>query len=106
MRRAQTIRDDLGEGLQELIDSAEALLEEIKDQKDPAVANVRARLRSTLKSASGRLAALRPDVEEMTSRTIQHTADFVRRDPWRAVALGALAIVALAIIGYAQSDDD
>ena len=106
MRRASEIRDDLGDGLQELIDSAEALLEELRDARDPAVETLRAKLRRTVKGASSRLQALRPDVSQLTSQTLEQTMSFVRRDPWRAIAIGALAVVALGILAHATADDD
>jgi len=106
MRRARDMQENLGDGLQELIDSAEALLEELRDAKDPAVETLRAKLRRTVKSASSRLQALRPDVGELTSQTLQHTMSFVRRDPWRALALGALAVVALGILAHVSGDED
>ena len=105
-RRARTIGSDIGAGLEELIESAEALLEELNDQQGPAVESLRARASATLKSASRHLSALRPNVEELASRTLQQTMGFVRRDPWRAVALGALAIVALGILAHASGDED
>jgi ElaB/YqjD/DUF883 family membrane-anchored ribosome-binding protein len=106
MRRAKDLQDDLGDGLQELINSAEALLEELRDAKDPAIETLRAKLRRTVKGATGRLQALKPDVSELTSQTLQHTMSFVKRDPWRALALGALAVVALGIIAHASGDED
>jgi len=106
MRRARDIQDNLGDGLQELIDSAEALLEELRDAKDPAVETLRAKLRRTVKSASSRLQSFRPDMSELTSQTVQSTMSFVRRDPWRAIALGALAVVALGILAHASGDED
>jgi ElaB/YqjD/DUF883 family membrane-anchored ribosome-binding protein len=104
--RAREIRDDLGEGLQELINSAEALLEELRDAKDPAVETLRSRLKRTVKGASSRLQDFRPDMRELTSQTVENTMSFVRRDPWRAIAIGALAVVALGVLAHLSGDDD
>lgn len=105
-RRARAIGEDIGEGLEELIDSAQALLEELQDQQGPVVENLRERASATLKSASRHLSRLRPGAEELASRTLRTTLGFVRRDPWRAIALGALAVVALGILAHSAGSED
>ena len=84
-KRARAVRDEIGDELQDLIDSAGALLEELKDQQGPAVESLRDRASATLKSATRHLSKLRPDVEELASRPLKHTLGFVRKDPWRAI---------------------
>jgi ElaB/YqjD/DUF883 family membrane-anchored ribosome-binding protein len=104
-KHAKAASAAMEEGLQDLIDSASELLEGLKDQQGAAVENLRARASDTIRSARRRLAAFRPDVQELATRTLQTTAKFVRRDPWRAVAIGALVVAALAIFTR-QGDDD
>jgi ElaB/YqjD/DUF883 family membrane-anchored ribosome-binding protein len=105
-RQAREFGEDIGQGLEELIDSAQALLEELQDQQGPAVESLRARAAATLKSASRHLSRLRPGAEELASRTFRSTLGFIRRDPWRAIALGALAVVAIGILAHSGDSDE
>ncbi len=95
------------EGLQDLIDSAEELLESLRDQQGEVVEGLRARASATMRSARRRLEALRPDVGELATRSLQSTVSFVRKDPWRALALGAVILLAIGVLanrGDADSD--
>jgi ElaB/YqjD/DUF883 family membrane-anchored ribosome-binding protein len=102
---ARAASDQIGEGLQELIESAEALLEELKDQQGAAAASLRDRAFATIKSARRRLGDLQPEVSELATRTLKSTVSFVRQDPWRAVAIGALLVVVLGVLASGGDDD-
>jgi ElaB/YqjD/DUF883 family membrane-anchored ribosome-binding protein len=84
--------DNAASGLQEFIDSAEDLLEGLQDQQGVAVERLRAKVSATISSARERLADT--DVSEMASEAYDNTVGFIRQDRWRAVAVGALAILA------------
>jgi len=99
--RAAAWGDEIQDNLEDLIESVEALLEDLKDQKGAAAEKLRTRAWATVKSARRRLAEVSPEVGEIAARTLRGTATFVRRDPWRAVAIGALAVVALGVLANA-----
>jgi ElaB/YqjD/DUF883 family membrane-anchored ribosome-binding protein len=106
MAKRNALNAEIESGLEELIAGAEALIEELQDQKGDAVDNLRSRASATIRNARRRLLDLRPDVQALAARTARTTAAFVRRDPWRAVALGALAVLALGILVSSGGDDD
>ena len=106
MAKRNALSAEIESGLEELIAGAEALIEELQDQKGEAVDNLRSRAAATIRNARRRLVDLRPDVQDLAARTARTTAAFVRRDPWRAVALGALAVLALGIFVSSGGDDD
>jgi ElaB/YqjD/DUF883 family membrane-anchored ribosome-binding protein len=104
-RRAKQLKKKVSasaSGLYDLIDSAEELLESIKDQKSAAAENLREKVSQTVDSARTRLSEL--DVPEMASNAIDNTAGFLRADPWRAVAIGALALLAVSVFVRGDSD--
>jgi ElaB/YqjD/DUF883 family membrane-anchored ribosome-binding protein len=102
-RQAKNSVDNAASGLQEFIDSAEDLLEGLQDQQGVAVERLRAKVSATISSARERLADT--DVSEMASEAYDNTVGFIRQDPWRAVAVGALAILAASLLIRAVSDD-
>jgi ElaB/YqjD/DUF883 family membrane-anchored ribosome-binding protein len=104
--RVEAFGSDIGNTLEDLIESAEALLEELQDQQGAAAETLRARAWATIKSARQRLSDLRPEVGDLAAKSLRGTLKFVRRDPWRAVALGALLIVALGVLARAGGDED
>jgi ElaB/YqjD/DUF883 family membrane-anchored ribosome-binding protein len=104
--RAEAFGSDIGDTLEDLIESAEALLEELQDQQGAAAETLRARAWATIKSARSRLADMRPQVGDLATKTLRGTLKFVRRDPWRAVALGALLVLALGVLANAGDDED
>ena len=105
MAKRNAVSAEIESGLEELIAGAEALIDELRDQQGAAVDNLRSRAAATVRSARRRLAEMRPDVQELATRTARTTVAFVRSDPWRAVALGALAVLALGIF-FSGGDDD
>jgi ElaB/YqjD/DUF883 family membrane-anchored ribosome-binding protein len=87
---------DAAAGLQELIDSAEGLLESVKDQQGAAAEKLREQISETVESARDRLSQL--DVPEMASDAVNSTVGFLRSDPWRTVAIGALAALTVSLL--------
>jgi ElaB/YqjD/DUF883 family membrane-anchored ribosome-binding protein len=90
-------------GLQDLIESAEGLLESVKDQQGAAAEKLREKVSETVENARTRLSEL--DVPEMASDAIDSTVGFLRSDPWRTVAIGALAILAVSLLVRNGSGD-
>ena len=96
--RAAALGEEIQDNLEDLIESVEALLEDLKDQRGAAADTLRKRAWATVKSARRRLADVRPEVGDLAARTLRGTAKFVRRDPWRAIAIGALIVVAASVL--------
>jgi ElaB/YqjD/DUF883 family membrane-anchored ribosome-binding protein len=86
---------DSASGLQNLIDSSEEVLESLKDQQGAAVDRLRERLSATMRVAQHRLSDL--DLPDTASAALESTVGFVRGNPWRAVALGALGVLAAVL---------
>src|ERR1700743_267158 len=104
-KRAKQAKKKLADaafGLQELIDSAEGLLENAKDLEGTAAEKLREKVSETVRSARARLSEL--DVPEMASDAVDSTVGFVREDPWRAVAIGALAMLAVSLLVRSSRD--
>jgi ElaB/YqjD/DUF883 family membrane-anchored ribosome-binding protein len=89
-------------GLRAMIDSAEGLLEDLKDQSGAAVESVREKISTTVQMARDRLEDL--EVSEVASDAIDGTVGFVKSDPWRAIAIGALAVIAISLVARRGSD--
>jgi ElaB/YqjD/DUF883 family membrane-anchored ribosome-binding protein len=94
---------DAASGLQDLVDSAEDLLTDLKDQKGEAVERLREKVSTTISDARQRLAD--SDVSDIASEAYDNAVGLVRQDPWRAVAIGALALLAGSLLLRALSDD-
>lgn len=90
-------------GLQDLVEGAEELLESLKDQQGGAADALREKLAQTIDSAQTRISQL--DVPEIASDAVESTAAFLRSDPWRTVAIGALAVLAISLWVRSSSGD-
>lgn len=102
-KRSKKSAPNTSSGLQDLIESAEELLESLKDQQGAAVEVLREKLSQTIDSAHTRISQL--DVPEIASDAIESTAAFLRSDPWRTVAIGALAVLAISLWVRSGSSD-
>jgi ElaB/YqjD/DUF883 family membrane-anchored ribosome-binding protein len=89
--------------LQNVIDSAEDMLETVKGQQGDAIDRMRKKLSESVTDARQRLANL--DVSESVTDAYDNTVGFLRDDPWRAVAIGAIAVLAVTALIWATSDD-
>jgi ElaB/YqjD/DUF883 family membrane-anchored ribosome-binding protein len=94
---------DAASGLQDLIDSAEGLLESVKDQQGAAADKLRESMSEAVADARTKLSQL--DVPEIASDAIESTVGFLRSDPWRTVAIGALAVLAVSLLVRSNSDN-
>ena len=102
-KRAKRAVADSASGLQSMIDSAAELLESVKDQQGAVAAQLREKLSDTIDKARDRLDAF--DAQEAASEAVDTTVGFVRNDPWRAVAIGALALLTVTLVLRLSSDD-
>lgn len=93
---------DATSGLQDLIDSADDLLESLKDQPGAAAEKLRGKVSETVRSARALLSEL--DVPEVASEAVEATVGFLRSDPRRTVALGVLAVLAVFLVVRGSGD--
>ena len=82
--------DPAVEELNRIVDQAEALLRSLGEQTGDAAEGVRERVNETLAQARARLAATSTEAEKMVSSLADRTDEYVRRNPWQAVAIAAL----------------
>jgi ElaB/YqjD/DUF883 family membrane-anchored ribosome-binding protein len=101
--QAKNSVDGAASGLKDLIDSAEDMLESLKDQQGAAAEKLREKVSATISSARDRLADI--DVSEAASDAYEGAVGLIREDPWRAVAVGALAALAATLLFQVLSDD-
>ena len=102
-RQSKKKVSEAASGLQDLIDSAEELLESMKEQQGVAAEKLREKIAATLENARARLSQL--DVPEIASDAVDSTVGFLRSDPWRTVAIGALAVLAVSLLVRSGSSD-
>ncbi|HEX5162505.1 MAG TPA: DUF883 family protein [Steroidobacteraceae bacterium] len=76
--------------LNRIVDQAEALLRSLGEQTGDAAEGVRERVNETLAQARARLAASSSEAEKVVNTLADRADDYVRRNPWQAVALAAL----------------
>jgi len=82
--------DPAVEELNHIVDQAEALLRSLSEQTGDVAAGVRERVNETLVQARARLAATSTEAEKVVSSLADRTDEYVRRNPWQAVAIAAL----------------
>ncbi len=95
-KKTKKIAADSSSGLQSVIDSAEELLESVKDQQGAVAAQLREKLSNAISTMRDRLEEFDP--QEAASDAIDTTAGFIRDDPWRSVAIGAFALLAVTLL--------
>jgi ElaB/YqjD/DUF883 family membrane-anchored ribosome-binding protein len=78
------------EELNRIVDQAETLLRSLGEQGGEAAESARERATQTLNQAKARLAATATDAEEVAESLANRADDYVRTNPWQAVALAAL----------------
>jgi len=78
------------EELNRIVDQAESLLRSLGEQSGEAADAVRGRVTQTLQQAKARLAETASDAEQVAETLADRADDYVRTNPWQAVALAAL----------------
>ena len=78
------------EELNRIVDQAESLLRSLGEQGDEAADAVRGRVTQTLNQAKARLADVAVDAEQVAESLADRADEYVRANPWQAVALAAL----------------
>jgi ElaB/YqjD/DUF883 family membrane-anchored ribosome-binding protein len=93
-------------GLRDLIDSADELLADLQHQHGAAVQSLREKVMTTVAAARRKLDEIAPDIKAAAGETLDSAIGFVRRDPWRAVAIGALTLLALSLLARLGEEED
>ena len=78
------------EELNRIVEQAETLLRSLGEQTGDAADSVRERVTETLNQAKTRLAATATEAEQAAVTLADRADEYVRRNPWQAVALAAL----------------
>jgi ElaB/YqjD/DUF883 family membrane-anchored ribosome-binding protein len=78
------------EELNRIVDQAESLLRSLGEQSGEAAEAVRGRVTQTLHQAKARLAETATEAEQVAESLADRADDYVRTNPWQAVALAAL----------------
>lgn len=86
----KAVADPTVEELNRIVDQAETLLRSLGDQSGEAAEAVRERVSETLQQARARLAVTASEAEKAAVSLAERTDDYVRRNPWQAVAVAAL----------------
>jgi ElaB/YqjD/DUF883 family membrane-anchored ribosome-binding protein len=102
--RSDIAQSSVGESWQDLIESAQALLQSLQDQKGEAVERLRDKLSSTLATAKERLYDLRSTAGDKGQQMAQSTVKYARDNPWKIVAL--VAVIALGWKMLSSGDDE
>jgi ElaB/YqjD/DUF883 family membrane-anchored ribosome-binding protein len=78
------------EELNRIVEQAEELLRSLGSETSEAAEAVRDRVTQTLQQAQARLATTASEAEEVAGNLADRADDYVRRNPWQAVAIAAL----------------
>ena len=78
------------EELNHIVDQAESLLRSLGEQGGEAAEAVRGRVTQTLNQAKAKLADAAVDAEQVAESLADRADEYVRTNPWQAVALAAL----------------
>ena len=82
--------DHAVEELNRIVDQAEALLRSLGEESSEAADAVRQRVTQTLHQAKAKLAATAEQAGEVAQTFADRADDYVRKNPWQAVAFAAL----------------
>ena len=86
----KTAVDPAFEELNRIVEQAETLLRSLGEESGDAADAVRERVTQTLNQAKARLAATAIEAEQAAESLADATDEYVRTNPWQAVAIAAL----------------
>lgn len=84
--------------LREMVGKAEELLGTLADDGKAGVGELRQRVKKTLQNAKAKLGDLQTQANGMADQAVTTTDDYVRDNPWTAVAIAAAAGVVLGAL--------
>jgi ElaB/YqjD/DUF883 family membrane-anchored ribosome-binding protein len=79
----------LAEELRQIVNQAEALLNAIGDDGDASLAGLRSRVNESIDAARSRLADIEEQANRASPRAARAAEEWVRENPWVAVAIAA-----------------
>lgn len=91
MGQGNSIRDRLADDLKLVIKDAEDLLRSTSSQATEGYQAAREKFESTLSTAKGHLTTLQGQFMDSSREALDSANDYVRRNPWQAVGIGAFA---------------
>jgi ElaB/YqjD/DUF883 family membrane-anchored ribosome-binding protein len=94
------------EELNRIVEQAEALLRSLGNETSDTAEAVRERVTQTLQQAQARLATTASEAEKVAVSLADRADDYVRRNPWQAVAIAALlgGVVSLLLAKTVRRD--
>jgi ElaB/YqjD/DUF883 family membrane-anchored ribosome-binding protein len=95
---AQASSDTLFDDLISVVKDAEELLKATAGLAGEKVAAARERAEASVRSARERLSTVREDVAEHTREAAERADDYVRRNPWQAIGVAALAGLVIGLL--------
>ncbi len=87
-----------GDDLRDLIAQAEDMLHSLTGQSGEAAQRLRERVEATVKSARARLSSIETDARQLTDQAAATADQYVRGNPWAAVAIAAAAGVVIGAL--------
>jgi ElaB/YqjD/DUF883 family membrane-anchored ribosome-binding protein len=95
---AHATTDSLFDDLKTVVKDAEDLLKATAGIAGEKVAAARERAEASVRSARERLSSAQEEVIAHTREAAAHADDYVRRNPWQAVGIAALAGLVVGLI--------
>ena len=75
--------------LSEIVTKAEELLSTMSQAGDAPAVELRQRVQATLENAQGRLSQLQAQTQDVVTKGMKSTDEYVRSNPWTAIAVAA-----------------
>ena len=98
MHENDVTAEKLAADLRLVISDAEALLRATVGEAGETAQAARAKVEETLASAKLRLGPLGEEAAEQARAAVRAADDYVRKNPWEAVGIAALAGIALGLL--------
>ena len=91
--RGTVTPESVGDSWQDLVESAQALLHSLQDEKGDAVERLRAKVSATVDTARGRIDSLRERAGDLGQQAAQSSVRYAKDNPWKMVAIAAVVVL-------------
>jgi ElaB/YqjD/DUF883 family membrane-anchored ribosome-binding protein len=91
--------------LEDLIESASDLLDNLNEQRGDGLETLRSRATRNIDGARRRLADLKPQMQRRAMRTTRAASRFARRNPWSTAAIGTAVVASVGALIYMSLSD-
>jgi ElaB/YqjD/DUF883 family membrane-anchored ribosome-binding protein len=102
---ARRTSESLVTELEDLIQSASDLLENLNEQRGDAVEGLRTRATRNIDSARRRIADMKPEVHRRARHATHAASEFARSNPWSTAAIGTAIAASLGALLYMSLSD-